>query len=58
MVNILLLLLNSLYCKYFKNKKGCECKYAGLHSPLPNSTNISLETLLPPLHHMQDHISP
>ena len=58
MVIITLLLLISLYCKCFQNKKGCVCKYTGLHSPPPYSTHLNLETILPPLPNNPDHISP
>ena len=37
MVIIILLLIISLYGKYFQNKKGCVHKYTGLHSPYPTA---------------------
>ena len=59
MVIIILLLIISLYCKCFWNKKGCVCQYAGPHSPsAPNSTLINLETISLPLPNNPDHISP
>ena len=57
-VIIILLLLISLYCQCFQNKKGCVYKYTGPHSPPPNSTHIHLETISLPLPSNPDHISP
>ena len=55
---IILLLIISLCCKCFQNKKDCVHKYTGPNHCPPKSIHINLEKMLPSLSDNPFHISP